>query len=202
MTVSFGPAVWILAAMAAFSAIVFLERFFELRRAGVDCRDFVKGVVNILSHGSEEEALAVCDDTRTPVAAVVAAAIRHRKGSRRALRDAVDSQGRAETGRLDRRLAALAIVAQTAPLVGLFGTMAGFIRTMMLFGSGEIVVKADLADATGGALVSAAAGLAVAIPVSVMYGILRVRLERIVSDLEAAASQIAEYLASPPEEMS
>ena len=118
MTITGGPVFWILAAMAAISVIVFLERFFELRRAAIDCQDFVKGVVNILSGGSEDEALAVCEDTPAPVAAVVAAAIRHRNGPRSALREAVDSQGRAETGRLDRRMASLSIIGQIAPLVG------------------------------------------------------------------------------------
>ena len=38
--------------------------------------------------------------------------------------------------------------------------------------------------------------LAVAIPVIVMYGSLRVRMERITVELEAAASQITGYLVS------
>ena len=50
------------------------------------------------------------------------------------------------------------------------------------------------------ALVSAALGLAVAIAVTVMYGSLRVRLDRIVVELEAAASQIVGYLATRREE--
>jgi len=37
--------------------------------------------------------------------------------------------------------------------------------------------------------------LAVAICISVMYGVLRIRLDRLVVDLEAAASQIIGYIA-------
>lgn len=46
---------------------------------------------------------------------------------------------------------------------------------------------------------SAALGLAVAIPVTVMYGSLRVRLDRTVVELEAAASQIVGFLSSMKE---
>ena len=46
------------------------------------------------------------------------------------------------------------------------------------------------------ALLSAALGLGVAIPVAVMYGVLRVRMERIVVEMEAAASQITGYIAT------
>ena len=46
------------------------------------------------------------------------------------------------------------------------------------------------------ALLSAALGLGVAIPVIVMYGSLRVRMDRITVELEAAASQIVGYLST------
>ena len=49
------------------------------------------------------------------------------------------------------------------------------------------------------ALVSAALGLVVAIPVVVMYGSLCVRLDRISTDLEAAASHVVGYFAARKE---
>ena len=39
-------------------------------------------------------------------------------------------------------------------------------------------------------------GLAVAIPVAVMYGMLRTRMDRLVLELEAAASSILGYIAN------
>jgi biopolymer transport protein ExbB/TolQ len=74
------------------------------------------------------------------------------------------------------------------------GTVIGFIRTVRLVNAQELVSRAELLDASMESLVAAALGLAVAIPVSVMYGSLRVRLERTVVELEAAASQIVGYL--------
>jgi biopolymer transport protein ExbB len=198
MTLSGGPVFWILMVMAVASVVVFLERFFELRRAKIDWQDFVKGVVNILERGNEDEALSICEETAVPLSNVVAAAIRHRGRPERILREAVDAQGRAEAGKLDRRLASLAILGQIAPLVGLLGTFLGFIRTVSLANSQELVARADLLGAASEAVVSAALGLFVAIPVAVMYGILRVRMERLVVELEAAASQIVGYLATPP----
>lgn len=199
MTLSGGPIFWILLAMSVASIVVFFERFAELRRAQIDYQDFIKGVVNILFSGSEDEALSVCEDAAVPVANVVATAIRHRNGTLTSLREAVDSQGRAETSRLDRRLASLAIIGQVAPLVGLLGTLIGFIKTVMLVNSQAIVARADLARVSMEALVSAALGLIVAIPVAVMYGILRVRMDRILVELEAAATQIVSYLSAEKE---
>ena len=196
MTLTGGPVFWILVTMAVAAVVIFIERFLELRRAQIDYQDFIKGVVNILEGGNADEALAICEDTAVPVANVVATAIRHRDASALVLREAVDSQGRAETGRLDRRLAALAIIGQVAPSLGLLGTIVGFVKTLMLVNSGELVSRMSLIGTAMEAMVSAALGLAVAIPVTVMYGSLRTRMDRIVVDLEAAASQITGYLST------
>ena len=196
MIVSGGPAFWILVLLAFVAVIVFLERFFELRRAQIDWEDFVKGVINVLESGNDAEALSICDETPVPVSRVVATAIRSRTASARVLREAVDSCGRAEANRLERRLAALGIIGQIAPLVGLFGALVGFVQTALLVNSEALISRAALSAASMQALVPAALGLAVAIPVIVMSGILNVRLDRLVTELEAAASRIVGYIST------
>ena len=191
-----GPVFWILAALAVAAVVMFFERLMELRNAQIDSQDFIKGVINVLSSGNEDEALAICEDTPVPVANVVATAIRHRKGSILALREAVDVQGRAEIARLDRRLASLSVIGQIAPLIGLLGTITGFIKTVMLVNGHEIVPRAELVGGAVSSMVLAAEGLAIAIPVAVMYTGLRIRLARIVSDLEGAATEIVGYILS------
>ncbi|MBR2982756.1 MAG: MotA/TolQ/ExbB proton channel family protein [Kiritimatiellae bacterium] len=194
MTMTGSAVFWILLAMAAAAVVTYFGRLFDLRRAQIDYQDFLKGVINILDAGNVNEALAVCEDAAAPLANVIATAIRSRKMPESVLRDAVNSHGRVEAARLDRRLAALAIIGQTAPLIGLFGTVVGFIRTVKLVDSSELVVRAELLEASMESLVCTALGLAVAIVVSIMYCSLRVRLERTVIELEAAASQIVGYL--------
>lgn len=199
MTFSGGIVFWLLVGLAAVAVVAYFERLLDLRRAQIDWQDFLKGVVNVLDSGNTDEALAICEDTPAPVAQIVATAIRHRDSSARILREAVDSQGRAEIGRLDRRLATLAIIGQIAPLLGLLGTVIGFMKTVAAANAGAIVARADLMTGAMQALSSAALGLAVAIPVAVMYGSLRVRLDRTIVNLEAAASQITGYISAQKE---
>ena len=194
-----GPMFWVLVALAALAVITYFDRMIDLRRARIDYEDFLKGVFNVLDSGNDEEALSICEDVSAPVARVGATAIRHRNGSARILRESVDSQGRAEVGRLDRRLATLAIIAQVSPAVGLLGTVIGFIRTVLAANSQELVSRADLLTGSMEALVSAALGLFVGILATVMYGSLRVRLDRTVVELEAAASQVVGYLSAMKE---
>lgn len=199
MTYFDGPVSMLLAVIAVAAVVIFLERFLELRRAHVDWQYFVDGVLNVLERGNVDEALANCDDTAVPVANIVATAIRHRDSSARVLKESVDAQGRAEVGRLNRRLAALAIIGQISPLLGLLGTVIGFINTVKLANNAALVVRADLLSASMDALVPAALGLSVAIAVVVMYGSLCVRLDRIAADLEASASHVVGYFAARKE---
>ena len=194
-----GPIFWILAVLTLVAVVTYIDRVIDLRRARIDHEDFLKGVCNVLDSGNDEEALSICEDVGAPVARVVATAIRHRNGSARILRESVDSQGRAEVGRLDRRLATIAIIAQIAPTVGLIGTVFGFIKTVLAANSQELVTRADLLNGSMEALVSAAFGLLVGVLATVMYGSLRVRLDRTVVELEAAASQIIGFLSAMKE---
>lgn len=185
---------WILIALAVVAVCLFFERFMDLRRAQIDYQDFLKGVINVLDSGSDDEAISICEEASVPVAQVVSAAIRHRRDDAQSVRNAVDAQGRTEIGRLDRRLATLAIIGQIAPLLGLLGTVIGFIRVVMAANAQAVVARADLLNGSMEALVSTALGLAVAILSVVMYGALRVRLDRTVVELEAAANVIVGYV--------
>ena len=191
-----GPVFWLLTALGAASVLLFFNRLIALRRAQMDYADFVRGVGNVLEQGNPDEALALCDETPAPVARIVAVAVRQRTSSARILREAVDAAGRAEVGRFERRLALLAIIAQSAPLLGLLGTIVGMARVVLAVGGQDLVTRADLIGGAMQTLGAAAAGIVVAVSVQAMYGMLRVRLDHLTADLEAAASQILGILAA------
>jgi len=195
-----GPVFWLLAALAAAACSIFFVRLMGFRRAHVDYADFIRGVGNVLAHGNPDEAIAICTETNAPVARIVAAALHHREGSARALREAVDAAGRAEVSRLGRRLASLALISQAAPLLSLLGAVQGLVQTALALNKGVLVARADLLGGLTGALSVVFAGVLVALVSQMMYGILRIRLDRLVSELEAAASEIISLLTARREE--
>lgn len=194
MTITGGPVFWILLMLAVAAIVVFFERLMDLRRAQIDWQGFMKGVLNVLDTGNEDEALAICDDTPVPVANIVATAIRHGKGDGLSLRESVEAQCRAEVDRLDRRLFSLSIIGEITPLIGLLGTLIGFIKAVVAAHGQELVSRTDLLSWAMESLVSAAVGLAIAIPTVVMCGCLRNRADRVVSELEAAATAIIGHM--------
>ncbi len=190
-----GPVFWLIVFLGVASVAVFFERLLHLRRAQIDYGDFLKGVCNVLENGNIDEAMMICEETPGPVAAVVLTAIRHRHGTREAIREAVENTGRSEISRLERRLASLAVTCQIAPLLGLLGTLLGVIRIVQTINEQAPVVQStDLTTGLMQALVATVAGLLVAVPCHAMYSMLMIRIERIVLDMEAAASEIVAYL--------
>jgi biopolymer transport protein ExbB len=190
-----GPVFGLLVLSGVAAVIVFFERLLHLRRAQIDYDDFLKGVCNVLENGNVDEAMVICEETPGPVAAVTLTAIRHRQGSLEAMREAVDNKGRAELSRMERRLASLAVTCQTAPLLGLLGTLLGIVKIVQgMNEQAPIIQSTDLTAGLMHALLTAAAGLMVAVPCHVMYALLMVRIERIVLDMEAAASEIVAFL--------
>jgi len=190
-----GPVFWLILALGMAAVAVFFERLLHLRRAQIDYSDFLKGVCNVLENGNIDEAMMICEETPGPVAAVVLTAIRHRKGTHEAIREAVDNTGRAEISRLERRLASLSITCQIAPLLGLLGTLLGVVQVVQVVNEQAPVVQStNLTAGLMQALVTTIAGLLVAVPCHGMYALLMVRIERIVLDMEASASEIVAYL--------
>lgn len=187
---------WILVLLLVSAAFVYFERLLELRRAQVDYQDFIKGVVNVLESGNIEEALAICDDSMTPVGNIASSAIRHMNSGSDSVKDVAGAQARVEAGRLERRLGTLAVIGEISPLIGLFGTIVGFVQAVLSMDSQTVISRADLIGGAMPAFVSAGTGIFLAIVVSVMHASLRYRLDRIVLELDAATVQIVDFVSS------
>ena len=91
--------------------------------------------------------------------------------------------------RLTRGLAALSVIAATAPLLGLLGTVTGMITTFQritLFGTGD---PQNLSGGISEALLTTKFGLVVAIPTFLVYAYLSRRAQGTVANLENYSQQ-------------
>jgi len=190
-----GPVLWVILASGLMALIVFIERGLHLHRARIKSEDFLKGILNILKRKNIAEALTICEETPGPVAHIVRTAILHRDDNKDAIRSAVDDAGLAEISRMERRLVVLATVAQIAPLLGLLGTVLGMVEALLVMQQqAPLIQSADLMGGLMRALVTTAAGLTVAIPCYAAFNLLVVKIDRIVLDMERAASEIVVFL--------
>jgi biopolymer transport protein ExbB len=175
--------------------VIFVERALYLHRGQIRSTEFLNGIKNLLQKGRLMEALTLCEETPGPVAAVVKAGLRHAGDDEQAMRFAVQEAALTEIPILERRIGTLAAVAQVAPLLGLLGTLLGMIKTFWLFRqSGNYATPAVLAGGMSEALLTAAAGLAVAIPVHLGRHFLSGRVRALVHDMEWVGNELLRYL--------
>lgn len=190
-----GPVMWLLVLVGLVALVVFVERALFLHRGQIRSSEFLSGIKNLLRKGRLMEALTLCEETPGPVAAVVKAGLRHATVDEQGLRFAVQEAALTEIPVLERRIGMLAAVAQIAPLLGLLGTLLGMIRTFWLFNQGgNYATPAVLAGGMWEALLTAAAGLAVAIPAHLARHFLASRVKALVHDMEWVGNELMRYL--------
>ena len=189
-----GPVIWLILIAAAVGLVVFIERVLYCHRSQINSAEFLNGVRNVLKRDNVVEAISICDATPGPVARLVKTAILNRDRGRERVREAVEEAGLTEVPQLEERLNLLATIAQLAPLLGLLGTILGFIRVFTQLQSEGLYAHVSgpnsLAAGIWEALICAAAGIAVAIPIHAGYNYLVSRINKIVLDMERAAGEI------------
>ena len=132
----------------------------------------------------------------SPLGAILAAGLANRHQGREVMRDSIREAASHIIHSLERYLNALGTIAAITPLMGLLGTVVGMISVfteITTHGTGNANV---LAGGISEALLTTAAGLAVAIPALVMHRHYTARIESIVVDLEREAIKLVDALHS------
>ena len=107
---------------------------------------------------------------------------------------AIEDAGRRGAVELERFLAALGTIAMISPLLGLLGTVWGLIVVFDQITTTGLGQPSDLAGGIAQALITTAAGLAVAIPAVIFHRYFQRRVSVLVSQMEAVAHQLMDVL--------
>jgi biopolymer transport protein ExbB len=190
-----GILMWPIMACSVVALAITIERFFSLRRASINTREFMDTMRTILHQNRIQEAIQVCDETEGPVARIMKAGLLKHNRPKEDIREAIEDAGHLEIPRLERYMSGLATSANIAPLLGLLGTVAGMIKAFAQIQHKQGQVNpSDLAEGISNALVTTAAGLTVAIPALVAYNYLVSRVDNMVLEMEISSSELLELL--------
>jgi biopolymer transport protein ExbB len=186
-----GPVIWLILIAAAIAIAVFIERALHCHRSQINSTEFLNGVRNVLKRENVVEAISICDATPGPVARLVKTAILNRDKGRERVREAVEEAGLTEVPLLEEKLNLLATIGQIAPLLGLLGTIIGFMDVFKVVGKEGLYSNMELlSDGIWHALICAAGGIAVAIFAHAGYNYLVSRVNKIVLDMERVSGEI------------
>lgn len=189
---------WLLLLVGAAAVAVFIERLLHYHREQINSTEFINGIRNVIKRDNVVEAISICDATPGPVPRLVKVAILNRDRGREGMREALEETGLLEVPRLEERLNLLATIAQIAPILGLLGTVLGFITVFRVLEIQGVAAPAGaLAGGVWKALICTGAGLAISAPCYAGYNFLVSRVNKIVLEMERASSEILDLLAEP-----
>jgi biopolymer transport protein ExbB len=98
--------------------------------------------------------------------------------------EAMQEVGEEENMKLEHRLGYMALIGTIAPMVGLFGTVDGMIRSFSVIATATGTPEpAKLAEGISTALFTTLVGLAIAIPALIVYNLLKNRIARLVLEV-------------------
>lgn len=184
------------------SLTIFLERLMLLRRSESDTNQLIIAMRQTIKEGNLVEAARICEETGGTIATIIKAGILKHQRSQEHIESAMETAGLVEIARLERNAKVLSIIAHISPLIGLLGTVLGFIQAFSeMRQSGLVDISATrIGEAMEYALVTTAAGLVVAIPSLLAYNYLVSRIEDFVLEIRTTSHEVINLLLERQEE--
>lgn len=195
-----GPLMYPIALCSIVLLVFVFERLVALRRGRVIPRPFVRRLLEQLREGQldREKALKLCQENRSPVAQVFAAAVKKWGRTSVEVEQAILDAGERVNNQLRRHLRLMSGISQVAPLLGLLGTVIGMIVS---FNGISSAVGADgqremLAGGIAQALLTTAGGMLVAVPALIVYLFFVGRVDQLITEIDALGQQLVELISA------
>ena len=114
------------------------------------------------------------------------------------IREVAEAEGSRQASKLTQRITYLSDIGTIAPMVGLLGTVIGMIKSFLEISQGnfEGIRQMKLASGVSEALVTTASGLVIGILAMIFYSIFRGRVQRYITELEAASTHLLALMSS------
>lgn len=189
-----GWLMWPILAASVAAAGICIERVWTLSRSRLAPPDMLGRVRSAWDEGRVTPQLVRDLRAEAPLGRVLSVVLVEAGKGREVMKEAVEEVMEQIQHELERFLTALGIIAEVSPLLGLLGTVVGMIKVfsvIMAEGTGQANL---LAGGISEALVTTAAGIAVAIPSMIFYRLLNRRVETICLAMEHDAHRLVEHV--------
>ncbi len=175
---------------------IFIERCFYLHQAEMNTNKFIIGIRKFIKEGNIMEAIRTCEDSQGAISNIVKSGLLRHDRSKDQIESAMEVSGLTEISRLEKNAKILSIIAHISPLIGLLGTVLGFIQAFSEMRQTGLmdVSTTHIGEAMEYALITTAAGLVVAIPAIVAYNYVVSRIESLVLEMQTTSSEIVDLL--------
>ena len=168
-----------------------IERFISLSKEKLLPIDFLKGLGEAWDRDPTGQAAEeFCEKSGGAAGHVFKVGIQWKNEGYLAVSKAIEDAGAREADKITRSLRALPVIASVCPLLGLLGSVFGMIESFQATAQSTGAAKmTDLANGIFEALIATAAGLAVAIPVVLLYHTLASRADRAIDHIDEVGTE-------------
>jgi len=201
IAVSGGAVMIPLAALSVLAVMLIFVYLVTLRRGAVATGRYMQTAEALIRKKDYLGLLAISNRHNEAVARIVQRTLdfmtKNPRASIAEAREIAQAEGTRLAGALNQQITYLADIGTIAPMLGLFGTVMGMIKSFTVVAS-DIAASRPmlLAQGVSEALVTTATGLLVGIPAMAAYSFFRGRVQVRISDLEAATTQLMALLGS------
>ncbi len=180
-----GPGYSLIFILLSFTLVALLVmNLLTARRDNVCPGTLVDGFENLLNEKKYQEAYDVAKADESFLGKVLSAGLAKLSAGYPQAIEAMQEVGEEENMKLDHRLSYIALIGTISPMIGLFGTVHGMIKSFSVIANSPTTPKpSDLAKGISTALFTTLIGLAIAIPAIALYGILKNRISQLVLEV-------------------
>jgi len=189
-----GWLMWPLIICSVIAMAIIVERFWSLQKKKVLPPDLVRHVWRLAREQDLDDVTLQRLRGSSSLGFILSAGLANSHHGRDVMKECIEEAGRQVVHKLERFLNALGTIASIAPLLGLLGTVVGMIQafsSIVTHGVGDPTV---LAGGISVALITTAAGLAVAIPSLIFHRYFERLVDEYVVAMEAEALKLIDIL--------
>ncbi len=184
--------------MSIIAIYLFIERFLTINKASKEESNFMNNIRDFVHNGRLDSALALCKNNSTPLARMIEKGLLRIGKPLNDINATIENVGKLEVSKLERGIAALATIAGSAPMIGFLGTVTGMVKAFYdMSKAGNNIDIQLLSSGIYEAMVTTVGGLIVGIIAYICYNILVARIEKVVFQLEARATEFMDLLNEP-----
>lgn len=189
-----GMFMWPLIVCSILTLAIIIERFWTLRASRITPKGMLNNILIMLKEDKLNREIIRDLQTNTGLGSIFAAGLLNSKYGRDIMKENIEEAASHVVHELERFMNPLGTIAAITPLIGLLGTVVGMIKVfsvLMSQGAGDASL---LAGGISEALLTTAAGLAIAIPALIFHRYFIRRIDALVVTMEQQSTKLVDVI--------
>jgi len=184
---------YLIMALSVIAGALIIENFMNIKREKLAPPELIDELGALFDEENFQDAVELCENEKFYLTRCVGAGLSKLGHPFETMQATIREMETEESTKLFQKVGWLSLMSATAPMMGLFGTVTGmFVTFGTIASAGGSVSPAVLAKGIKMALITTIFGLTVAMPVGVFFFILRNRVVRMSTEVNAIAEDLFE----------